>query len=314
MEDATSQRAARRLPGRRAGRLGGRPGRRRPVRRLGGRRDQGRAAGRRSAARHLRCARRPSAGRRPSVRGRQPGQALGRDRPRRATPGSDAARHAAGRAPTCSSPTSGPQPSTGSGSATTTCSPATPASCTPRSPGTGSRAPTPTGRATTSAPSTPARASPTPRTRRRVPAGLAQRLRRSLHRASRSSPGSPPSCSSGAHRATAGSSPRACCAPGCTGWRGTSACNSGSVGASAPDHGDENGVPLVHCYRAGDGRGFWLLCLEGDRHWPKLLAALDRRDLADDERFATAPSPATERGGADRHARRRRSPASSSTR
>jgi crotonobetainyl-CoA:carnitine CoA-transferase CaiB-like acyl-CoA transferase len=51
---------------------------------------------------------------------------------------------------------------------------------------------------------------------------------------------------------------------------------------------DENGVPLVLCYRAGDGRGFWLVCLEGDRHWPKLLTALDRHDLADDDRFATA--------------------------
>jgi crotonobetainyl-CoA:carnitine CoA-transferase CaiB-like acyl-CoA transferase len=46
--------------------------------------------------------------------------------------------------------------------------------------------------------------------------------------------------------------------------------------------------PLVNCYRAGDGRGFWLLLLEADRHWPKLVAALDRADLAADERFVDA--------------------------
>jgi crotonobetainyl-CoA:carnitine CoA-transferase CaiB-like acyl-CoA transferase len=49
-----------------------------------------------------------------------------------------------------------------------------------------------------------------------------------------------------------------------------------------------NRAPLVNCYRAGDGRGFWLLLLEGDRHWPKLVAALDRPDLAADARFVDA--------------------------
>jgi crotonobetainyl-CoA:carnitine CoA-transferase CaiB-like acyl-CoA transferase len=44
----------------------------------------------------------------------------------------------------------------------------------------------------------------------------------------------------------------------------------------------------VNCYRAGDGRGFWLLLLEADRHWPKLLAALDDPDLSADERFTDA--------------------------
>jgi crotonobetainyl-CoA:carnitine CoA-transferase CaiB-like acyl-CoA transferase len=46
--------------------------------------------------------------------------------------------------------------------------------------------------------------------------------------------------------------------------------------------------PLVNCYRAGDGRAFWLLLLEADRHWPKLLAALEDPDLAADERFTDA--------------------------
>ncbi len=26
--------------------------------------------------------------------------------------------------------------------------------------------------------------------------------------------------------------------------------------------------PLVNCYRSSDGRWFWLLGLQGDRHWP----------------------------------------------
>ena len=46
--------------------------------------------------------------------------------------------------------------------------------------------------------------------------------------------------------------------------------------------------PLVNCYRSADGRAFWLLLLEADRHWPKLVAALGLAELADDERFTDA--------------------------
>lgn len=46
--------------------------------------------------------------------------------------------------------------------------------------------------------------------------------------------------------------------------------------------------PMVNCYRAADGRWFWLLGVEADRHFPKLCAAIDRVDLLDDDRFATA--------------------------
>ncbi len=49
-----------------------------------------------------------------------------------------------------------------------------------------------------------------------------------------------------------------------------------------------NRAPLINSYRAGDDRIFWLICLEADRHWPKVLAALDRPDLGDDPRFADA--------------------------
>jgi crotonobetainyl-CoA:carnitine CoA-transferase CaiB-like acyl-CoA transferase len=47
-------------------------------------------------------------------------------------------------------------------------------------------------------------------------------------------------------------------------------------------------APLMNCYRAGDGRAFWLLTLEGDRHWPNLVAALNQPGLGEDIRFTTA--------------------------
>lgn len=53
-------------------------------------------------------------------------------------------------------------------------------------------------------------------------------------------------------------------------------------------HRDESPAPLVNSYLSADGKGFWLICLEGDRHWPKLLRAIDRPDLGDDTRFDTA--------------------------
>ena len=46
-------------------------------------------------------------------------------------------------------------------------------------------------------------------------------------------------------------------------------------------------TPLVNSYAAGDGHGFFLICLEGDRHWPKVLAAIEHPELGDDERYAT---------------------------
>ncbi|HXF52455.1 MAG TPA: CoA transferase, partial [Dehalococcoidia bacterium] len=43
--------------------------------------------------------------------------------------------------------------------------------------------------------------------------------------------------------------------------------------------------PIIDCYRAKDGRWFWLLLLQADRHWPDLIRAIERPDLAQDERF-----------------------------
>jgi len=44
--------------------------------------------------------------------------------------------------------------------------------------------------------------------------------------------------------------------------------------------------PLIGCYQAGDGRWFWLLLLQGDRHWPDLCRTIEREDLLEDARFA----------------------------
>jgi crotonobetainyl-CoA:carnitine CoA-transferase CaiB-like acyl-CoA transferase len=52
-------------------------------------------------------------------------------------------------------------------------------------------------------------------------------------------------------------------------------------------HRSEHESPMYNCYQAGDGRWFWLVGLEGNRHWPGLLEALGRQDLGEDERFAT---------------------------
>ncbi|MER5182456.1 CoA transferase [Streptomyces sp. NPDC002896] len=49
----------------------------------------------------------------------------------------------------------------------------------------------------------------------------------------------------------------------------------------------EHESPLYNCYRATDGRWFWLVGLEGNRHWPGVVKALGREDLETDERFAT---------------------------
>ena len=45
--------------------------------------------------------------------------------------------------------------------------------------------------------------------------------------------------------------------------------------------------PMVNCYRAGCGAWFWLIGLEGDRHFPILCKAIERTELASDERFSS---------------------------
>lgn len=48
--------------------------------------------------------------------------------------------------------------------------------------------------------------------------------------------------------------------------------------------------PLINAYEAGDGRRFWMLGLQADRHWPDVLRAVDRPQWADDPRFASITS------------------------
>ena len=43
--------------------------------------------------------------------------------------------------------------------------------------------------------------------------------------------------------------------------------------------------PVISCYCAGDGKWFWLLGLQGDRHWPDLTRAVGQPQLATDTRF-----------------------------
>ena len=47
--------------------------------------------------------------------------------------------------------------------------------------------------------------------------------------------------------------------------------------------------PLINAYSAGDGRRFWLLGLQADRHWPDILRAIERPAWADDPRFGSIP-------------------------
>ena len=45
--------------------------------------------------------------------------------------------------------------------------------------------------------------------------------------------------------------------------------------------------PLIHPYTAADGRSFWMLGLESDRHWERTCQALDHSEWIDDPRFRT---------------------------
>ncbi|MBM3671824.1 MAG: CoA transferase [Actinobacteria bacterium] len=43
--------------------------------------------------------------------------------------------------------------------------------------------------------------------------------------------------------------------------------------------------PVINCYQDKDGRWFWLVGLEGQRHWPDVCRALGKPEWIDDERF-----------------------------
>jgi crotonobetainyl-CoA:carnitine CoA-transferase CaiB-like acyl-CoA transferase len=69
------------------------------------------------------------------------------------------------------------------------------------------------------------------------------------------------------------------------GWDLNQHLRAGST--TSPSRRDQFVNPLINAYRAGDGRWFWLLGLQSDRHWPDLVRALDRPVLLDDTRFAS---------------------------
>ncbi len=52
-------------------------------------------------------------------------------------------------------------------------------------------------------------------------------------------------------------------------------------------HRETMGNPAINNYTAGDGRRFWIVGLEGDRHWPPLARAVGHEDWLTDERFST---------------------------
>jgi crotonobetainyl-CoA:carnitine CoA-transferase CaiB-like acyl-CoA transferase len=47
------------------------------------------------------------------------------------------------------------------------------------------------------------------------------------------------------------------------------------------------GNPATNNYTAGDGRRFWIVGIEAERHWPPLARAVGRPEWVDDPRFAT---------------------------
>lgn len=53
------------------------------------------------------------------------------------------------------------------------------------------------------------------------------------------------------------------------------------------------GNPCMNNYTAGDGRRFWIVGLEADRHWPALCRVVGREDWLDDVRFSDARARAT---------------------
>jgi crotonobetainyl-CoA:carnitine CoA-transferase CaiB-like acyl-CoA transferase len=50
---------------------------------------------------------------------------------------------------------------------------------------------------------------------------------------------------------------------------------------------DKMGNPVINSYQDRDGRWFWLIGLEADRHWPGLARAVGHPEWQDDPRFRT---------------------------
>jgi crotonobetainyl-CoA:carnitine CoA-transferase CaiB-like acyl-CoA transferase len=52
------------------------------------------------------------------------------------------------------------------------------------------------------------------------------------------------------------------------------------------------GNPAINCYRDSDGRWFWIVGLEAERHWPPLARCAGHPEWVEDARFATAEARA----------------------
>ena len=72
----------------------------------------------------------------------------------------------------------------------------------------------------------------------------------------------------------------------CLGWDLSMQLRFGTTGATVPRTATPN--PMINPFCAGDGRWFWLLGVEGERLWVKLLPAIEREAWGTDERFGTA--------------------------
>jgi len=72
----------------------------------------------------------------------------------------------------------------------------------------------------------------------------------------------------------------------CVGWDTGIRLRFGTVAPSLPRGEALN--PVLNQYRCSQGRWFWLLGLEAERHWPKLARAVERPELTADPRFASA--------------------------
>lgn len=72
----------------------------------------------------------------------------------------------------------------------------------------------------------------------------------------------------------------------CLGWDLSIQLRYGKLAPAMPRQRAAN--PVINAYPCGDDRWVWLLGLEGDRHWPRLVEALGRPELADDHRFVDA--------------------------
>lgn len=72
----------------------------------------------------------------------------------------------------------------------------------------------------------------------------------------------------------------------CLGWDVGLQLRFGKAAPTSPR--TQNINPMVNCYQAGDGRWFWLLGVESQRHFPNLCRAIERDEWITDERFASA--------------------------